>query len=123
MLHRAILLQDSLGACYRRVLLTDCYVDTEQILALLVDDCIDSNGRLAGLAVTNDQFALTAPDGDHAVDRFDARLYGRIHRLARNHTRSNTLHRTIPLGDNTPLIAHWLGQHGYDPTQSWRTHR
>jgi len=38
------------------------------------------------LAVANDQFALTASNGDHRVNRFDTGLNGRIHVLTMNHT-------------------------------------
>src|SRR5207245_9396548 len=90
MLHRFVLLQDSLGTCHRRVFLTDCHVDTQQVFALLVNDRIDSNSRLAGLAVATDQLTLAAPDGNHAINRFDTGLKRRIYRLARNYTRGYT---------------------------------
>src|SRR5690606_6588688 len=73
-LERAVLaeLLDDLGD--RRLLLADGDVDALNVLALLVDDRVDRDGGLAGLAVADDELALAAADGDHAVDGLDARL-------------------------------------------------
>src|SRR6266699_2772395 len=60
--------QNGLRACNREVLLSDCNVDTDEIFALLVNDGVNSNSRLTCLAVTDDEFALTTSDGDHAID-------------------------------------------------------
>ena len=60
--------------CHGRALLTDGNVNADNVLALLVDDGIGGDGGLAGLAVTDDQFALTASDGDHGVDGLDTGL-------------------------------------------------
>jgi hypothetical protein len=47
----------------RRLLLADGDVDADNVLALLVDDRVDGDGGLAGLAVADDQLALAAADG------------------------------------------------------------
>ena len=44
------------------------------VAALLVDDRVDRDGRLAGAAVADDQLALAAADRDHRVDRLEAGL-------------------------------------------------
>ena len=44
------------------------------VAVFLIDDRVDRDLGLAGLAVADDQFALTAADRDHAVDCLDARL-------------------------------------------------
>jgi hypothetical protein len=49
---------------------------------LLVDDGVDSDGRLAGLPVTDDQLALAAADGGHRVDGLDTGLQRLVDRLA-----------------------------------------
>src|SRR5690606_23090994 len=49
---------------------------------LLVDDRVDRDRGLAGLAVADDELALAAADGDHRVDRLDAGLQRLVHRLA-----------------------------------------
>ena len=61
-----------------RLLLADGDVDAEDVLALLVDDGVERDGGLAGLAVADDQLALTAPDRDHGVDRLDSGLSGSL---------------------------------------------
>src|SRR5690606_25914525 len=65
-----------------RLLLTDRHVDADHVLPLLVDDRVDGHRGLAGLAVADDELALTAADRDHRVDRLEARLHGLVHRLA-----------------------------------------
>src|SRR5579862_6008593 len=67
------------------VFLPDGDVDTDQVFAFLVDDGVERDGCLAGLAVANDQLALAAPNGDQGVNHLEARLYWRIHRVARDH--------------------------------------
>ena len=50
-------------------------------LPLLVDDRVDGDGGLAGLAVADDQFALAAADRRHGVDGLDAGLQRHVDRL------------------------------------------
>src|SRR3546814_8594908 len=76
-------------------LLADGNIDAVELLALivaligglLVDEGVDGNGGLAGLAVADDQLALTAADGDQRVHGLEAGLYRLMHRLARNDAR------------------------------------
>src|SRR5262249_47596548 len=65
-----------------RLLLADGGVEAVNALALLVDDGVERDGGLAGLAVTDDELALAAADGDHRVDRLQARLQRLLDRLA-----------------------------------------
>ena len=51
---------------------------------LLVQDGVENDRRLAGLAVADDQLALAAADRDQRVDRLQARRHRLMHRLARN---------------------------------------
>ncbi len=53
-------------------------------IGLLVDDRIDDDRGLAGLAVADDQLALAAADGDQCVDRLEPGLHRLVHRLARD---------------------------------------
>src|SRR5205085_3942104 len=74
----------------RRALLADGDVDALDLLlrvaalpvVLLVDDRVDRHRGLAGLAVADDQLALTATDGRHGVDGLDAGLQRLGDRLA-----------------------------------------
>ena len=67
-------------------LLSDGDVDTDYVAALLIDDGVDGDGGLAGLAIADDQLALAAADGNHAVDRFQTGLQRLFDRLARDNT-------------------------------------
>ena len=69
----------------RRALLADGDIDADHVAALLVDDGVESDGGLAGLAVADDQLALAAADGDHGVDGLDAGLQRLFHGLAVDH--------------------------------------
>src|SRR5690606_26358345 len=55
---------------------------------LLVDDGVDGNRGLAGLAVADDEFALAAADGNHRVDGLEAGHEGLVHGLALEHAGS-----------------------------------
>src|ERR1019366_9283575 len=72
-------------------LLPDGHVDADYVAALLVDDGVERNGGLAGLAVADNQLALAAPDGNHGIDGLDARLHGLSHRLPRHDPRRQAL--------------------------------
>ena len=69
-------------ADHGRHALPDRDVDGDDVLVLVVDDRVDRDRRLAGLAVADDQLALAAADRDHAVDRLQAGLQRLLHRLA-----------------------------------------
>ena len=79
----------------RRALLADGDIDAIELLLLvaalidgaLIDDRVDGDGGLAGLAVADDQLALAAADRDEAVDGLDARLHRLVHGFARNDAR------------------------------------
>src|SRR3712207_9433080 len=68
------------------------HVDADQVLALVVDDRVDADRRLARLAVADDQLALTAPDVRHGVDRLDAGHHRLLHGLARDDARRSEEH-------------------------------
>ncbi len=75
-----------------RALLADRDVDAVELLVLvvalvqrlLVEDGVERDRGLAGLAVADDQLALAAADRDHRVDRLEAGRHRLVDRLARN---------------------------------------
>src|SRR3989344_2497554 len=69
------------------------YIDTDDILALLVDDGIDSDSCFSRLAIADDEFALSAADRDEGIDGLDAGLYRLIDRLAGNDAPGDFLYR------------------------------
>ena len=79
---RAGVLQPLVDLRDRRGLLADGDVDADHVLALLVQDRVDEDRRLARRAVADDELALAAADRDHRVDRLDAGLQRLLHRLA-----------------------------------------
>ena len=89
--HRAIFFErlDDLGD--RRALLADGDVHAVELFRFLtsfvdlflVQDRVDADRGLAGLAVADDQFALAAPDRDQSVDRLDAGRHRLVHGFAR----------------------------------------
>ena len=62
--------------------LTCCFGSPARPVLALVDDRVEGDRALAGLAVTDDQLALAAADGGHGVDGLDAGLQRLLHRLA-----------------------------------------
>ena len=50
---------------------------------LLIEDGVENDRGLAGLAVADDQLALAAADGDQGVHRLEAGRHRLVHRLAR----------------------------------------
>src|SRR6266545_1216161 len=98
-LQRAVLLQRALDRRDGGGLLTDRHVDATDLLLRvagapvvpLVDDRVDGDRGLAGLAVADDQLTLTPADRRHGVDRLDARLQRLLDALAGHHVRRQEL--------------------------------
>nr|WP_240592817.1 hypothetical protein [Macromonas bipunctata] len=86
-------------------LLADRDVDTGNALALLVDDGVDRDGGLAGLAVANDQFALATAHGHHRVDGLEAGLQRLVHGLTCNHARGHFFNHVGHLGVDRALAV------------------
>src|SRR5215211_2324859 len=116
-------LQNTKRACNSSLLLSDGHVDTNQVLAFLINDRVNGNGRLAGLTITNNQFALSPPNRNHRVDGLDARLDRRIHILTIHHTRSDTLNWAEAGCGNWPLSINGLTQRVDYTTDHGITHR
>ena len=102
--HRAVFAQGFDDAGHGRFLLADRHVEALHARVLLVDDRVDADGRLAGLAVADDQLALAAADRRHGVDGLDAglqrladRLAGRRYAGAMNSTARRSLVTIGPL--------------------------
>ena len=62
------------NARYGRFLLADGNVDADNILALLVDDSVERDRGLTGLAVADDKLTLAAADRNKRVDSLQAGL-------------------------------------------------
>ena len=89
----------------RRGLLADGDVDADHVGLALVDDGVDGDGRLARLAVADDELALPAADGDHGVDCHETRLDRLADWLALHDAGSLELNRTTMRGvDGTEAV-------------------
>src|SRR5262249_9321474 len=82
----------------------------------LADNGVDTDGRLARRTITDNQLALTAANGNHRVDRHDARLYGLGDRLSPDDPRSHLLDRICDIALDGPLAIHGFAQHVHDPS-------
>src|SRR5690606_31513186 len=91
-------------------LLADGDVHAGDALALLVDAGVDGHGRLAGLAVADDQLTLAAPDGDHGVDGLLAGLQRLRHGLAGDHARRDLFDHVGFLGIDRALAVDRVAQ-------------
>src|SRR5438270_4493521 len=110
MLHRAVLLQNLTNTCNKRVFLANGNIDTDEILALLVDDCIKDNSSFTCLAVANDQFALAASNRNHAVNSLNTSLYRRVNALSGDDTRGNALYGARLIRINWSIVVYGLPQ-------------
>jgi len=85
----------------------------------LVDDGVDGDGRLTGLAVANDQLALAAADRDHAVNRLDAGLHGLLDGLPFDDAGSDAFHGKALFGFDRALAVNGASE-GVDSTPDER---
>ncbi len=93
---RAIVLEDLDELRHGRALLADGDVDAVELVAfrgaggmrrLLVEEGVENDGGLAGLAIADDQLALAAADRDQRVDGLEAGRHRLMHRFARQDAR------------------------------------
>src|ERR1700689_2329564 len=84
----------------RGSLLANSDVDANDVAALLIDDGVERDRGLAGLAVADNQLALAAADRNHGVDGFDACLQRLFHRTAIYHAWSDGFHWARLAGGN-----------------------
>src|SRR5580658_5065738 len=66
--HRTFFAEASHDLGYRRRALADRTIDADHVRPTLVQDGVNRDGGLAGLAIAQNQFALTAPDGNERID-------------------------------------------------------
>ena len=114
---RAGLVEDPGDLDHGRHPLADGDVDADQVLVLVVDDRVDRDRRLPGLAVADDQLALAAADRDHPVDRLEPGLHRRVHRLALDHARGLELSRAGLGRVDLALVVERATERVDDPAQ------
>ena len=104
-IHRARIREDLYHLRDRRSLLADRAVDADYVAALLVQDRVQNDGGLAGLAVADDQLALAAADRNHRVDGLDAGLQRLAHRLPVHDAGRDALDRDALICGDGPLAV------------------
>ena len=92
------------------VLLTDSNIDTDNVLALLVDYRVNGDFGLTRLTVADDKLTLTSADGDHAVNCLDTRLKRNTNALALNNSGGFGLDRMSCLAINGSLAVNRLAE-------------
>ena len=107
----------------RRALLADRDIDAFHAGAALVDDRVDGDRRLAGLAVADDELTLPAADRRHGVDDLDPRLQRLRNRLSRHDARRLDLESAFHGGAERPLPVDRLPERVHDATEQRVAHR
>ena len=108
--HCAVLFEFAYHVDDGRSLLADRDVNADEVLALLVDDGVDGHRGLAGLAVADDEFALTATDRHHGIDGLEAGLHRLVHRFAPHHAGRDLLDDVALGGGDRALAVDRLAQ-------------
>src|SRR4029078_4619561 len=98
-------------------------VDTNNVLALLVDDRVDRDGGFAGLSVADDQLTLAAADRHHRVDRLQTGLERLFHRLAGDDSGSDALDRVVLIGDDVAFTVDRVAEGIDDAADQGIAHR
>ena len=91
-------------------LLADGAVDADQIVLGVVDDGVQQHGRLARLAVADNQLALAAANGNHRVDGLESGGHRLAHRLAVDDAGGKALDGQALRGGDRSLVVDGLAQ-------------
>ena len=109
-IHGAMILKGFNNFSHRRCPLTNSYVDTDDIFTLLIDDGIQGQCRFAGLAIANDQLALSATDGNHGIDGLQPGCKRFFYRLAGHYTGGFPFDQRKGIRLNLTPAIQWLTQ-------------
>ena len=101
---RAFVAEVGDGLGHRGRALADGAVDAHDIVAVLVEDGVDRDGRLAGLPVAQDQFALAAADRNERIDDDQAGLQRHGHGRAVHDGRGGALDGQAIAGSDRPPV-------------------
>ena len=93
------------------------------VLVGLRNNGVDRNGGLTGGAVTNDEFTLSATDGNHGVDGRNASLKGNRNGLPLNDAGSNFLNGILIGGFDLTFTIDGLGESVDDTAEEVFTDR
>ena len=119
----AVLLEGFTDVCNRRCLLADGDVDTNHILAALVQDGVDGDSGLTRLTIANDKLTLATANGDHRVDGEKTGLNRLAHRSALDNARSLELNGARVGGANLTHAIDRLTQRIHDTAEHGTAYR
>ena len=122
-LHRSVLFQLLHQRGDGGLLLADGHIDTDDVLALLVDDRVDRQSGFTGLTVPDDQLPLSAADGNQRVDRFDTGLERFMDRFPRHDAGGFLLDETLFARLDGAFAVDGLSQRVDDTTDQAVSHR
>ena len=103
--------------------MTNCNINALHTETALVDDGVNCNSGLTSFTVTNDEFALTATNGDHGVNSLDSCLHWLVHGLATHDAWSLNFYTTNDSANNVTLAVDWLAECVNNATQKRITNR
>jgi len=104
-IHSSIFFKSGNQLRNRRRLLSDCNINADHILTLLVEDRVCGDRRLSCLTVSDNQLTLSAPDREHGIDRKDSRLKRYGNRFSVYDRRSRILDRPVFLSLDLTLAV------------------
>ena len=93
-----------------RALLPNGDVNANHVGGALVDDGVDDDGGLPGLAVADEELALTAADGNHRINGLDSGLQRLVHRQPVHHPGRQALDGVEFLGGDGALVVGGLAE-------------
>src|SRR5581483_8303519 len=118
-IHRAVISERLHDVSDRRALLANGAIDTNQVVGFVVQDRVERNRRFAGLAVPDDQLALSTTNRNHRIDGFDSGRHRLAHRLTIDNARSDAFNVNRLFGINWAFIVdclpervHYASNHG-----------
>ena len=88
----------------------------------MIDDRVDGNGCLPGLAVTDDQFALAAPNRNHRINGLDTCLNRCVHILPLHNAWCNAVDGAKACRGDRAFSIDWLAQRVDNPADHCVTH-
>src|SRR5437868_4744457 len=121
-LHRAVILQHLHDLRNGRPLLPNGAINTDQVVALIVDDGVERNRGFARLTIADDELALATADWNHAVDRLQTSGHGLTYGLTINHARRQALQRDGFIGADGALVIDRLAKRVHHATDQGIAH-
>src|SRR3984885_4971566 len=103
--------------------LADGAVDADHVAAALVQDRVNDDGGFSDLAVADDQLALTAADGNHGVNGFDAGLDRLAYGLTIDDAGSEPLEWIALRGPNGTFVINRIAERVHDAANHSIAHR